>query len=575
MKAFRFVPLIASPSIVLAALLLGFPSQALSQQTPTIIQLTHSSSGDCYPPVISADGSTIAFTSTADLTGQNPDGGHEVFVIKPDGTGLRQLTNTAAPPESIWWPSITADGSIVAFLSIYDLSGADPDLAGDIFLVNSDGTGLRQPMMMDATRGVINANGTVLVFDLGAIFIANVDGTNIRQLTYSTGGLTIEPSVSADGSIITFASNADLLGRPLGGDRDIFVINSDGTGLRQLTAAVGGSNSSNPHISGDGAIITFHSYSDLTGDNPAGTPEVFVVRPDGTGLRRLTDSPGGGSASSSISTDGSLIAFQGNGDPAGENAEGNQEEFTVKSDGTGLHQITHAATGNSDDPSITADGSMMVFRSSADLVGQNPDGNFELFLAMLPNTLPGSDVVVSLNGGLGVVGGIEVTFSEVTAAGNTTVATTSGGPPPPTGLKIVGTGGQPVYYDFNTTASFSGPVTVCIRYDESQVAGPEANLKLMQRDGGFVNITTSVDTANNIVCGTTAHMSIFIVAEAYAAVGGMVEMQVGGSDSAVDSAAGSSGDSSGRGYIVLAALAAAGLVALSAGGWYARRRWVR
>ncbi|MCJ7509870.1 MAG: hypothetical protein MUP14_03160 [Dehalococcoidia bacterium] len=55
-------------------------------------------------------------------------------------------------------------------------------------------------------------------------------------------------------------------------------------------------------------------------------------------------------------------------------------------------------------------------------------------------------------------------------------------------------------------------------------------------------------------------------------VGGMVEMQMDGSGSAVDSA-GSSGGSSGPNYIALAGgLAAVALLTLAAGGWYARRR---
>jgi hypothetical protein len=117
-------------------------------------------------------------------------------------------------------------------------------------------------------------------------------------------------------------------------------------------------------------------------------------------------------------------------------------------------------------------------------------------------------------------------------------------------------------------------LTVCVRYDETQVAGPEGNLKLMQRiDSGFVNVTTSVDTANNIICGTTAHLSIFVVVEPLVpSVGGIVEMQVGGSDSGVDSAADSSGGSSAPNYVALAALAGLVLFTLTAGAWYARRR---
>jgi Neuraminidase (sialidase) len=60
----------------------------------------------------------------------------------------------------------------------------------------------------------------------------------------------------------------------------------------------------------------------------------------------------------------------------------------------------------------------------------------------------------------------------------------------------------------------------------------------------------------------------------YPSVGGVVEIQVDGSGPAVGVGADSSGGWAGRNYAALAALAAA-LVALGAGGWYARRRWGR
>ena len=58
------------------------------------------------------------------------------------------------------------------------------------------------------------------------------------------------------------------------------------------------------------------------------------------------------------------------------------------------------------------------------------------------------------------------------------------------------------------------------------------------------------------------------------AVGGIVEIQVNGSGSAVDSAADSPAGSSAPNHVALAGLAAAALVALGAGAWYARRRWL-
>jgi hypothetical protein len=58
-----------------------------------------------------------------------------------------------------------------------------------------------------------------------------------------------------------------------------------------------------------------------------------------------------------------------------------------------------------------------------------------------------------------------------------------------------------------------------------------------------------------------------------AAVGGIMEIQVGGADLAVDSAAGSSGGSPVAYYIALAGAAAA--IAVVGAAWYARRRWLR
>jgi hypothetical protein len=128
------------------------------------------------------------------------------------------------------------------------------------------------------------------------------------------------------------------------------------------------------------------------------------------------------------------------------------------------------------------------------------------FLEQIANPPPGENVQVT------PIPGVGVTFSTVTAGGNTAATTSTSGPAPPTGYRIVGVAGQPIYYDITTTAAYSGPITVCISYDETQVAGPEANLGLIQKVDGWVDITTSVDTVNNRIYGTTTTLSIFIVA---------------------------------------------------------------
>ncbi|MCH7698162.1 MAG: FG-GAP repeat protein [Chloroflexi bacterium] len=176
------------------------------------------------------------------------------------------------------------------------------------------------------------------------------------------------------------------------------------------------------------------------------------------------------------------------------------------------------------------------------------------------NTPTGTDVEVAVGSG------VTVTFPTVTTAGDTTVTTSTAGPPPPTGFRIVGTG-QPVYYDINTSASFTGTATVCIEYEEPP--GNQGNLKLQKFNPPFKDITQSVDTDNNIICGKTTSFSIFAITEP------LPPDPVGGF--ALDADAGlrplESPASSSHSFGVLAwAFAVASLVTLGCAAWYTRRR---
>ena len=129
-------------------------------------------------------------------------------------------------------------------------------------------------------------------------------------------------------------------------------------------------------------------------------------------------------------------------------------------------------------------------------------------------TQVGSDVEVELSGGLETDGGLAITFDSVTTGGNTTVVESGFGPPPPTGYQLVGLDGADRYWDIDTTATFEGAITVCIHYDEDELTNPEAegSIVLMHDAGsGFEDITTTLDTDADIVCGETTSLSPFAV----------------------------------------------------------------
>lgn len=128
------------------------------------------------------------------------------------------------------------------------------------------------------------------------------------------------------------------------------------------------------------------------------------------------------------------------------------------------------------------------------------------------NTTAGTDVSVPLLGG--TIGLIEVTFDNVTTDGSTSVTGSTVTVTLPTGFEPVGLdGGEFFFFDVNTDASFTENVEVCVTYDDTGLtAAEEANLRLRQNvDGTFVDRTTSIDTINNIICGTADSLSIWAV----------------------------------------------------------------
>jgi N-acetylneuraminic acid mutarotase len=109
-----------------------------------------------------------------------------------------------------------------------------------------------------------------------------------------------------------------------------------------------------------------------------------------------------------------------------------------------------------------------------------------------------------------------ITFTTVTQPGNTTVTTSTTGQPPPNAFKL---GAPPTYFDINTNAAYAGPVTVCFSYNPSSFSNP-SKLHLFHNDGsGWMDVTTSVDTATHVICGTVNSLSPFGIFESkYTAV---------------------------------------------------------
>ncbi len=132
----------------------------------------------------------------------------------------------------------------------------------------------------------------------------------------------------------------------------IHLVRADGTGQpTPLTAHLNGEYWSS--WSPDGATIAFASFRDSTG--PDGTSSLYSIRPDGTGLTRLTDGTGS-DGMPAWSPDGEQIAFTSDREP------GNWDIYVVDSTGSGLIRLTDDPAADAW-PSWSPDGRQIAFQS--------------------------------------------------------------------------------------------------------------------------------------------------------------------------------------------------------------------
>jgi Tol biopolymer transport system component len=310
-------------------------------------------------PVWSPDGRRIAFLSRRD---GKKEIYMKIYVVNADGRGQRRLARDATFFAAPGW---SPDGRTLAFEGVRDGTTG-------VYSVNADGSGQRR-LARKGGAPAWSPDGQKIAFFSGSkIYLMNADGSEHQALTKQIVGRNRSLAWSPDGRKLAF-----LRGR---GCNDftfsLYVVRSDGSGLRDLTSKLGalncggGSPASDPAWSPDGRKLAFVRLNAGFGE------PIYVVKADGSGLRRLTRSSAL-DADPTWSPDGRKLAFVSARD-------GNSEVYVMNADGSGQRSLTRNPAFDAN-PAWSPDGRKIVFVSNRDggygIYVMNADGSGQQRLA--------------------------------------------------------------------------------------------------------------------------------------------------------------------------------------------------
>lgn len=227
--------------------------------------------------------------------------GAEIFTVRPNGRGLRQITHivTGNAYNVDWSP----DGRRLVF----DIETED---SGQVAFVNADGSGLvvlpKVPGNIVEVDPSFTPDGRRIVFStydgsVEGLWSMRLDGSDRRLIKT---GAAIDPNVSPDGRRVALM---DFNGEPFG--QALFTVGINGGRTFQVTPFsfnVGFRLDWAP----DGRQLAFIHNVDLA--DPALSINIATVRPDGTGVRFVTGFRAGQARAlfGSYSPDGRWIVFR-------------------------------------------------------------------------------------------------------------------------------------------------------------------------------------------------------------------------------------------------------------------------
>jgi Tol biopolymer transport system component len=280
-------------------------------------------------------------------------GNHEIFVMKTDGSGARQLTFDITYEN--WWPRISPDRRKILF---YRAPRGKPESYADasLWVMNADGSGVTQLRAKGADGWSLQGHGEwspdgnrIAMFgSAGAslqIFVTDAQGRNPVQYT-DRPGVNTDVSWSADGTRLLFNGCPSASCTPAAYEIYAMAATPLATPARLTTNALA---DYDPYFSPDGSSIAWLQNVDPSAfPTPLGNLGRWAIRianADGSNARALIDD-GQINSKPAWSLDGQTIFFHRMVPP-----DYRFRVFRIGKDGSGLTELTLGTAGNSEHPS--------------------------------------------------------------------------------------------------------------------------------------------------------------------------------------------------------------------------------
>lgn len=245
---------------------------AIDPNTGDSARLTNNTSNDISPAFI-PDSDGIGFVS-------DREPGWNLYAMSKSGDDEEAVTSDETM--ALDYPNWSPDGKSIAVSMALGCKPPVTDCYYDIYTITADGAEVQQltdtPAPASEWVPVWSPDGEKIAFGSdrdgdSEIYVMNRDGSNLKQLT-DNDGYDGNPSWSPDGKTIVFDTDRDSVS-----DWDIYFMDANGANPRAVTSNT--TNDFDASFSPDGNWLVY--LTDRDGDN-----EIVIIDINGENQKRLT-----------------------------------------------------------------------------------------------------------------------------------------------------------------------------------------------------------------------------------------------------------------------------------------------